>query len=521
MKFKIKPLTLYRIVLWLSFALMVAFIVFIVVAAALPSVFKDKQVVLIVLFAVFEVGFAVIFVSSGLAITSEKRFINQLIIENSYTLGEPSQFYNLDAFKLRADRLSHRRQYLKKDRYVMIFTPTALEITTNRGRERILTNLNLQLAKFLDKLFARNNGTYDSRNIVYGFSRGMFLFCLFTNDNSLVSKLMSDISNECFRMVNEDKVKIWVQPFYGIKLMEKDESIVSAIEDALIARDYSEKNYESFTYFKKSFRDVTASSSSRIYKALENNEIIPFYQPKYSVKEKRFVSCEALARWNHPELGVLGPNKFIDDAEKAGLLNAIDVRVFELAVKDLGEALKRGRHVLPVSVNFSLYEFFSRSFLDTIVDTLKKYDVPPKYLEIEIVETTSQVNKFLSLSVIRRLKSLGVRVLMDDFGVGYSQIDNIRQIPFDAIKIDKSFTDRILTDTRTESIVHYLIELAHVNNMEAIIEGVETKEQVDLLRKLKIDTIQGFYYSRPLPVGDYNELVKAQFEKEEKKGAKK
>ena len=206
------------------------------------------------------------------------------------------------------------------------------------------------------------------------------------------------------------------------------------------------------------------------------------------------------------------PAKFIDDAEKAGLLNAIDVRIFELAVKDLSEALKRGRTVIPVSVNFSLYEFFSRKFFDTLVDTLKKYDVPPKYIEIEITETTSQVNKFLSLSVIRRIKSLGIRVLMDDFGVGYSQIDNVRQIPFDAIKIDKSLMDKVVDDVKTASIVKYLIDLAHTNDMEAIAEGVETKEQLDILRKYKIDTVQGFYYSRPLPYNEYSELLRNDIE---------
>ena len=173
--------------------------------------------------------------------------------------------------------------------------------------------------------------------------------------------------------------------------------------------------------------------------------------------------------------------------------------------------------MLPVSVNFSLYEFFSRNFFDIIMDTLKKYEVPPHYLEIEITETTSQVNKFLSLSVIKRLKSFGIRVLMDDFGVGYSQIDNIRQIPFDAMKIDKSFTDRMLTDVKTASIIKYLVELAHINDMEAIIEGVETKEQVEALKKLKVDTVQGFYYSKPLPISEYNELLKKQ---SEMKGAK-
>ena len=145
--------------------------------------------------------------------------------------------------------------------------------------------------------------------------------------------------------------------------------------------------------------------------------------------------------------------------------------------------------------------------------------MPPTLLEVEITETTSQVNKFLSLQVIKKLKDIGVRVLMDDFGIGFSQIENLRQIPFDAIKIDKSFTDRILDDKKANSIVKFLVELIHLNDMEAIVEGVETKEQVDVLRKMKVDTIQGFYYSRPVSFAQYNELLKENAF--EKKGAKK
>ena len=506
---KFRSLTLFRFIMWASVVLMVAFFVFIIIAATVPALFGDKQVLLIVIFALFEIGFTIALLLSGRAISSQKRFLNQLTIENSYTLGEPIQFFNLDAFKMRVDNLSHYRSYSNKTRYVIAFTPTGQDVSSNRGRDAILRSLNYRLTQFIDKLFASNNKNgFDSRYTVYGFSRGIFFFCMFAENDSMVTKLINVISNECFRMVNEDKVKIWVQPFYGIKKMDKDESIVSATEDALIARDYSEKNYESFTYFKDSFRGDVSGSTNSILKALDNNEFVPFYQPKFSLKENRFVSSEALARWKSPEYGLVGPSKFIDLAEKAGLLNAIDIRIFELAVKDISEGLKRGRRVLPVSVNFSLYEFFSRNFFDVIMDTLKKYDVPAHYLEIEITETTSQVNKFLSLSVIKRLKSFGIRVLMDDFGVGYSQIDNIRQIPFDAVKIDKSFADRMLGDVKTASIIKYLVELAHINDMEAIIEGVETKEQVEALRKLQIDTVQGYYYSKPIPIYDYNDLLK-------------
>ena len=514
MKNQNKALILYRVLMYTCLGLGFSLLVFTIFVLLAPQIFKDAQVPIVIVAIFIMLSSSV---GTGLSfngLMEQKIFISQLEVENTYTLGEANQFYNLEAFKNKVNRY-FRGRYLEKDRYIIAFTPTALDISTNRNRDKILTGINLKLAKFFDKIFAtERNPEFDRSGIVYAFSRGIFFFFCFAEDDNFIHRLINVISNECFRMVNEDKVKIWVQPFFGIKKLDEDSLVAPSIEDVMIARDRSEKNYESFTYFKKSFREGEETASNEIANALDNNEFVPYYQPKYSLKDRCFNSVEALARWNSPVHGLVGPAKFIDDAERAGLLSAIDIRIFELAVKDISENLKRGRRVLPVSVNFSLYEFFSRNFLNTIIDTIKKYQVPSSLVQIEITETTSQVNKFLSLSVIKKLKDAGIRVLMDDFGVGYSQIENLRQIPFDAIKIDKSFTDRLASDEKTRSITRFLVELGHANDMEVIVEGAETKEEIEILKKLKVDTVQGFYYSRPLSFEKYNELLKSnQFEK--------
>ena len=508
-----KQLRTYSVMLWSSLVGLIVFTVLTVLA--ILNIFPGPQILYVVIFAVLTFVFTAGFTLSLKAHHDQKQFVQQLRVENSYTLGMDATFYNLDAFKNRVNRLYRKRSNRDKLQYVIAFTPTAADISSSANRNKILTDLNQRLAKFLSNLFSRENKNgFLERNNIYAFNRGTFLIYCFTEDEKYPNKLVATISNECFRLVNEEKIKIWVQPFFGIKAIKGNESVTSAVEDAMLARNQSEKNYESFTYFRESFLNRDYTGGEEITRALENNEFIPYYQLKYNIKEKRFVSAEVLARWKTPD-GVKGPGKFIEMAERSGLLNAIDLAIFEKAIKDTSDSLKRGRRTLPVSVNFSLYEFFSRRFIETIVGTLKKYQVPPTYLEIEITETTSQVNKFLSISVIKKLKELGIRVLMDDFGMGYSQIESLRQIPFDAIKIDKSFSDKILTDEKTKTIVKYLVELAHTNGMEAIVEGVETKEQVEVLRKLKIDTIQGFYYSRPLPFDEYNLMIKSNtFEKE-------
>ena len=251
---------------------------------------------------------------------------------------------------------------------------------------------------------------------------------------------------------------------------------------------------------------------------MKNHEFVVYYQPKFSLSAKRFVSSEALVRWDSPKHGILTPTKFIPLAEAAGLIHEIDTYVFERVCQDLNEAKRKGRRIIPVSINFSLYEFYSNDFLNSIMNLLEQYQINPSYIEIEITEATSQANTFISISIIKKLRDRGVRVLMDDFGVGFSNIGNLRKIPFDAVKIDKSYIDDIATDMKSRDIVKFLIELCKASDLEVIAEGVDSKEQVEILRKFKCDTIQGFYYSEALPIKEYEKfLLSNPFERKEER----
>ena len=510
-----KPLLMIFANMILSLVISITLLVFTVLVFAVPEMFGSFSLGAGIIFSTFLIIFSVIFGATLRYYRSRIRFFNSLQEENYYTLGVRSTFYNLEAFKDKIRSLERKRSLKDKNRYVLAFSPTSTSVVGGVNRNRVLQSLNQTLAAFINRIMlTRENPDFTRKNSVYAFDRNSFLFYLFTDDENKVHALIGQLSNECFRLVNEEKIKIWVQPFSGICRVEEDDtSLTALIEKAIIAKTQSEQNIESFSYFKEGFMNKDSSVAEDILEGIEKHEFVPYYQAKYSFKEKRFVSAEALARWQTPD-GIVAPAKFIERAGRAGLLNAIDLSIFEATMKDVGDLLKRGRRVLPVSVNFSLYEFFSANFLEKIVAVLEQNQVPPTLLEIEITETTSQVNKFLSLQVIKKLKDLGVRILMDDFGTGFSQIENLRQIPFDAIKIDKSFTDRIINDEKIRSIVRFLVQLIHDNDMEAIVEGVETKEQVEMLRKMKVDTIQGFYYSKPLPISEYQNLLKSnEFEK--------
>ena len=447
-------------------------------------------------------------------------FFKSLEDENFYTLGHKITFFNLEAFRNKVHELRSKSSLKEKNKYVMVFRPTSENVLSGTNKNRNLQRLNYGLATFINNLMVTSTGKpFSRKNAVYAFDRNNFLFFLFTDDETDITSLMSQISDECYRLVNEENIKVFVQPFFGIcKVIKNESSLTALIEKALIAKTHAEETLEQYNFYKESFISSKEYDGSDIDLALTNNEFIPYYQPKVSIKNKKpeIVSCEALARWKTAE-GVLLPAKFIDRAYKSGLLNRIDLAIFEAAMKDLSDSLKRGRRRLRVSVNFSLDELFSEDFVKTIKNILEKYSIPPTLLEIEITETTTKQYKFKSANSINQLKDLGISILLDDFGSRFSQIDMFRTLNFDGVKIDKYYTDRIVDDLKTRSIVEYMVQFIHKNDMDVIVEGVETKEQVDILRKMHVDIIQGFYFSRPLSYDEYQNFLKDNpFEKKEK-----
>lgn len=507
---KIKSITKSRIWLYLCLAIFLAIDAFAIYLIFVPDAFGDMTRPIGFVAFFFSLLFGFITLTGAVFVQIRKTLTRKLKEENTYVLGHDSEFYNLETFKTRTNRMMRNPALKSRKQAIIAFSTATLETSFNAFQNEAITELNYDTSKYLSEMFYNAKDDLSEKYNCYGFTRGIFLIYTFSASDEFIRKLVNGVSDFIYNNVKEKNLKVWAQPFFGVKeIGEDDKNIVSAIEEAFIARSNGEANFESFTKFVSREKDTDVTNLlEEIKHGLENNEFVPYYQPKFSLKKKEIVSCEALARWKSPTKGLLTPAVFVEKAEQYGLLSSIDIYIFEAALKDLSDSIRRGRRVVPVSCNFSLYEFFSHAFIDTITNLLKKYQVPPTLVEIEITETTSQANQFLSVSVIKKLKDTGIRVLMDDYGVGYSQIDNLRNIPFDAIKIDKSFADLLLTDSKTQSIVKFLTELGHLNDMEVIIEGVERKEQVDILRRMGVDTIQGFYYSKAMSYTYFQEFLK-------------
>ena len=459
--------------------------------------------------------FAVIFAISLAWFVNQRSLSKTLQMENEYNFGARTAFNNLYAFQKRVEFLTDLHKRRRRSEHIIAFTFSSLVISQNVNRNNEIYSINHHIANFLEELPGKIN--CKKRDFVFAFSRGAFLVCAFKQNEQSIQKMCELISEEIYSFAEENCRHIWVQPFFGVAIVEGVEEITHQIDNALLAREYSEKNFETVTYYRQNFRKSVAQSDiEELMEALEKKEFVVYYQPKFDLNNNRFISSEALIRWNSSKYGLLSPTKFINKAEDVGLIHDIDVYVLRQVCEDLNDMMRRGRRVLPVSVNFSLYEFYSENFLDAIMKILEEFKIPTHLIEIEITEATSQTNQFLSISIIKKLKDRGIRVLMDDFGIGFSNVGNLKKIPFDVVKIDKSFIDDIATDTKAREIVKFLIGLCKVNGMEVIAEGVDSKEQVDILRRARCDTIQGFYYSQALDKKEFEKfLLDNPFERKE------
>ena len=462
------------------------------------------------------IGFVFIFMVSLYLFVNNRSLTKTLLAENEFNLGKRSVFNNLYAFQKRVEAIN-RFSRVYKGKFILVFTFSSLAVAQNVNRNREIYNLNNHIVEFLEKYAANNK--MKKQDFVSAFSRGAFLLYLAKQNEQDIQNLCENISREIYEFGENNCRHIWIQPFFGVTQINREESFPHQVDNALLARDYSERNFETVTFYQPSFRrSVSDSDIEELTQALENKEFVVYYQPKFDLNNRRFISSEALIRWNSKKYGLLAPTKFLNKAEAIGLIHDIDLYVLKQVCEDLSDLIRRGRRVLPVSVNFSLFEFYSGNFLDTVMGILEQFKVPAHFIEIEITEATSQANQFLSISIIKKLKENGIRVLMDDFGVGFSNVGNLKKIPFDVVKIDKSFIDGIVNDTKSREIVKFLIGLCKVNDMEVVAEGVDNKEQVEILRKAHCDTIQGFYYSEALEKKAFEAFLNNNpFEKKEAK----
>lgn len=244
--------------------------------------------------------------------------------------------------------------------------------------------------------------------------------------------------------------------------------------------------------------------------AFDDEQLEVYFQPQFNLKDGAVWGAEALMRWRHSEQGFVPPSEFIQLAEDSRLIVDMGRWVMEQTCTDLRAILDMGLHPGSMSINVSARQLREDNFTSDVLDTLQRHDIHPGYLQLEITETTVAQNRDSAINVLNVLRDAGVQVAIDDFGTGYSSLSYLQQMPFDLIKIDKSFIDMIGSGGSSENICRTIIKMAHELGKNAIAEGVETREQADFLIENNCDFVQGYFYSHPLPQEEFLQFVEKQ-----------
>lgn len=242
---------------------------------------------------------------------------------------------------------------------------------------------------------------------------------------------------------------------------------------------------------------------SEMQHALDNGEFKVYLQAKWDVKENRVAGAEALVRWIKPDGNMIYPDEFIPIFEQNGFVEKLDFYMLTVVCRRIQQLLKEGKTVYPVSINQSRILLNNPEYINHVTKVLEEYEIPRKYIELEVTETTLFDDKDRMIHILNELKDEGIPLAMDDFGSGYSSLNVLKDMPFDILKIDREFFSESITSESSTLILQKIIEMAEGLGLEVICEGVENQQQVDLLKKIGCRMVQGYFYSKPMPMEEY------------------
>ena len=341
-------------------------------------------------------------------------------------------------------------------------------------------------------------------------------FTVILEDFNNLSALITVIENILHTIAEEiviDEERLFVSASIGVSVYPNDgHDIHDLIKHADTAMYTAKENGKNCFSFYESFMTQEAEErielENSILEAIKNKEFIVYYQPQIAVTEDKIVSMEALVRWEKKDGTIVPPDKFIPVAEDLNMIDQIDLYVLEQACLDTQYLNESCNENLNISVNFSGFNITKKDVVDKISTILKKTSFDPACLELEITETYFINFDQVCLERMQALKNMGIRLAIDDFGTGYSSLGNLKKLPVQVLKIDKSFIS-ILQETTTDyAMVRSIIEMAHSLNLIIVAEGVEYKHQYNFLQEFKCDYVQGYYFSRPLVLEEFKQELK-------------
>jgi diguanylate cyclase (GGDEF)-like protein len=322
-----------------------------------------------------------------------------------------------------------------------------------------------------------------------------------TDELTDVCLLVNDAMKQPFHLGNQDvymtaSIGIAISPANG-----EDTSVILRNAGAALyrAKKQGGNNYQFYAADMNTQAVKRLALESSLRRAIENQEFVAFYQPVVDLRTAEIIGTEALARWEHPEFGILPPARFIGLAEDTGLILEIGDFILCAACRQTRQWQDDGLGRLRAAVNISARNFQQGGFVDRLVEVLHETGLDPTCLDLELTETSIMENAQTAAAMLSDIRKLGVRVSIDDFGTGYSSLGYLKNLPIDSLKLDQSFVKGATTDPDDAALVMAIVTLAHNLRLKVVAEGVETEEQLAFLRLLRCDEGQGYLFGKPEP----------------------
>lgn len=334
----------------------------------------------------------------------------------------------------------------------------------------------------------------------------MFFFCISYTKRGEIIKLIEKLRKGIYR----NDFAFDINTTFGIYLVGDSSIPINLMCDraTLAARTVKGSAMNFCAFYDEEYRTEiikTTEIEQDMNLAISDKQFLMYLQPKYDLVTGKICGAEVLARWKHPVKGLIQPNDFIPLFERNGFILRLDEYMWEEACKTLADWRSEGKEPIPLSVNISRYHIKNNNLVKVWKQLIKKYDIPTSYLTLEITETFFYDSEDL-YDVLTQLQGMGFRLEVDDFGAGYSSLNMIRHIPVDTIKIDKDFLDKKLSTDKGKIVISHTIAMAKDLKLSVVAEGVETKEHVEFLKSSACDVAQGFFFAKPMPLEEFNQL---------------
>ncbi|BEP28454.1 putative bifunctional diguanylate cyclase/phosphodiesterase [Helicovermis profundi] len=346
----------------------------------------------------------------------------------------------------------------------------------------------------------------DTSEFISRVSGNDFVICVENVNKYDLLKRLRYLKEEFYKQFNVSNMQKKVEFYISYSKCKTNDDIEECYNKAMLALTYAKSHdVPYFVAYGQTLDDIVRYEETlkeELKIAVSLNEFELYYQNKINAKTGLIKGVEALARWNSKSFGIIGPNEFIPIIEKINMAVAFGEIIIRKAFSDYAELCKKTNKKITLSINISPLHLSSDKFITFITTVSKEFDIDPKYIILEITEVSLLKSNDIIIDRIRDLRELGFSISLDDFGTGYSSLNYLNKFDIDEIKIDKSFIDQITDSNKNNALLKTIINLSKEYNLDLVAEGVETKEQCDYLVELGCYVIQGYYFSKPEPLGN-------------------